>query len=736
VQYCPYYECGREDTSQRVTYYYDSIPGYNQQWPFQNLPTGCCSNTAGRLAAVQFGSPNTNAWRSGYDVQQLLYIYSYNQAGRVTTQDLRLVGGQYSSAMDFTATYTWDNMGRMTGMNYPLNGPQVAMNYDAMSNLSSETQTTCQTWDPNQNWVCDAWYNPATLASATYNFAGQMTALSNYYDYAGGAYLQWTENHTYNGMMQLTNLTSSAPSGSQLLNMTYNFSATQNNGRIVSSVDAVTGENVSYTYDSLNRLIAAATTNRTGPIWGDSYSYDGFGNLTSKVPTQGNAPPASPQVNSATNQARMIGDYGFDANGNWLGAGGSQSNTWNVENQLISNGSVDPSGDLLTYTYDPWGKRVLQYGAGASGVPAGGTVYFYSISGQRLGTYQISYVLANDPPLPQSTTLYFGSRLLAPVDRLGSVRQNGNGPIAYFPWGEERPGANGTTPDGTDKFATYFRDVTNNGVGEDYASARYYNNNFGRFWSPDPGGVKAADPRNPITWNRYAYAVGDPVNFKDPRGTCVLWADDENGDVNPDYCLVESPAGTGVYHAIQETAGPGGGASNHGAYVNPLTIPGFLQAEAQALSALATPNCAALFGIAPNSWDPSDVLSSAVADAATGTTYALQFSTVQLQANDPIIATTAEIGSTTVTSDPWAYQNVNGQTVESTRVMMYINLTKWNSLTQTQQAQAIIHELGHAFDELIGAGGSQFVYDANPDGTTNQAAEATNAALVQKCISN
>jgi len=50
------------------------------------------------------------------------------------------------------------------------------------------------------------------------------------------------------------------------LNTTYNYSATQNSGRIVSSADAVTGENVSYTYDSLNRLIAAATTNRTGPI--------------------------------------------------------------------------------------------------------------------------------------------------------------------------------------------------------------------------------------------------------------------------------------------------------------------------------------------------------------------------------------------------------------------------------------------------------------------------------------
>ena len=54
------------------------------------------------------------------------------------------------------------------------------MNYDAMSNLSSETEATCQTWDPNQNWFCDAWYNPVTLASATYTFAGQMKTLNSY----------------------------------------------------------------------------------------------------------------------------------------------------------------------------------------------------------------------------------------------------------------------------------------------------------------------------------------------------------------------------------------------------------------------------------------------------------------------------------------------------------------------------------------------------------------------------
>jgi YD repeat-containing protein len=156
-----------------------------------------------------------------------------------------------------------------------------------MSNLASETQTTCQTWDPVTPNLCDAWNPPATLATATYNFAGRMTGLSDYSDSQGTASLQWTESRTYNSLMQLTNITNTMTGGTQLVNMTYNFSATQNNGRIVSSSDAVTGENVSYTYDALNRLIAAATTNWGGPVWGNSYSYDGFGNLTGKTVTRG-----------------------------------------------------------------------------------------------------------------------------------------------------------------------------------------------------------------------------------------------------------------------------------------------------------------------------------------------------------------------------------------------------------------------------------------------------------------
>jgi len=512
---------GTEDLTQRVTYYYDSL---SPQPPFYLLPSGCCSNLAGRLAAVQFPNSNSavNNANNGTNVKQLLYVYSYNQAGRVTMQDLRLLSGTgYTPTADYYATYTWDNMGRMTALNYPVSGPQTAMAYDAMSNLSAATESICQTYDQNGN--CLTWGSPLALASAAYNFAGQLTTFNfNNFSITGPYPSPWfqTETHSYNSMLQLTNITTTTtnPSGGQV-NMTYTYSATQNNGRIVSSSDGVTGENVSYTYDSLNRLIAAATTGRGIVQWSYSYTYDGFGNLTSKVSGQGNV---YPQVDSTTNRARMINDYGFDANGNWLGTPGPPAlvNTCNVENQLISNGAQDGQNRLYTYTYDPWGKRALQYATGGSYGPTG-TFYFYSITGQRLGTYSLQHLVATQV----SVNMFFGGRMLVAMDRLGSVRNKGGANIAYFPWGEERT----STTDGSDKFATYFRD----GQFQDYASARYYNNSFGRFWSVDPGGVKAVNPKDPTSWNRYTYVNGDPVNHTDRRG---LFLSAEDCISNPDAC--------------------------------------------------------------------------------------------------------------------------------------------------------------------------------------------------------
>jgi RHS repeat-associated protein len=141
------------------------------------------------------------------------------------------------------------------------------------------------------------------------------------------------------------------------------------------------------------------------------------------------------------------------------------------------------------------------------------------VTGQKLETYSCSSD-TTDSGITSSLegiNVYFGKKLLQSkgawvvTDKLGTVRANASlGAMNYFPYGEERT----STANGVEKFGTYTRD----GVGQDYAEQRYYSSSVGAFWSPDPGGINTANPRNPLSWNRYAYAKGNPISRFDPHG--------------------------------------------------------------------------------------------------------------------------------------------------------------------------------------------------------------------------
>jgi RHS repeat-associated protein len=90
-------------------------------------------------------------------------------------------------------------------------------------------------------------------------------------------------------------------------------------------------------------------------------------------------------------------------------------------------------------------------------------------------------------------------------------------------------------------FATYRR----GGNGLDYAMNRYYDPARGRFTTPDPYG-EYFDRKNPISFNRYAYVMGDPVNKNDPTGldtVCISYAaEDGKGEL----CYDTPPGANGV----------------------------------------------------------------------------------------------------------------------------------------------------------------------------------------------
>jgi RHS repeat-associated protein len=105
----------------------------------------------------------------------------------------------------------------------------------------------------------------------------------------------------------------------------------------------------------------------------------------------------------------------------------------------------------------------------------------------------------------------------------------------YLPFGEElfanqglRTGTIGYVADSTrQKFTQKERD---NETGLDYFGARYLSSAQGRFISVDPA-LTSADLATSQSWNRYSYAMNNPLMFTDPTGAWN-WSAELGGDVS------------------------------------------------------------------------------------------------------------------------------------------------------------------------------------------------------------
>ncbi len=534
--------------NQTVHYYYDTNPfdGEFSQYAW------------GRLTAVVFHSAN-NA------MEEFAYMYSYNQAGRVTKQRLRLDHDGQVVLMDLDASYTWDNEGRMTSLTYPRSGmgygppPQYTYQYDAMGRLSGMQEMPCLYPDGDH---CDGYSTwGGTVATAAYGVAGQITGLT---------YDGYTETRTYNSLLQLTRMT--VPG---MMDMEYVYPATQNNGRITQSVDHISGETVQYTYDVLNRLTRAETTSAA---WGQAFTYDLFGNLTAKTAVKGNPPTFGQNYDPATN--RLASPY-YDANGN-PGIPPSYEYPYDVENRLMLWGrSYDPRNKwVFTETGNPHTPPYTQNTTCEA--------YFYGIDGRKLATYTCWY---NDQEGGDGTfgyrikvtgwdtwrNVYLGGKLIRAngvtvvTDRLGSVRANANGErFNYYPYGEERT----ATADGREKFGGYIRDAGSYPGWPvlDYADRRYYASWSGRFLTPDPSA--GVNPANPGSWNKYPYVSGDPVNRYDPSGLLEADPNDPGSptvSIGPGFLTGYGPEGPYTYvgttisvtRGVNTQVGGGGGTGSN-----------------------------------------------------------------------------------------------------------------------------------------------------------------------------
>jgi RHS repeat-associated protein len=157
---------------------------------------------------------------------------------------------------------------------------------------------------------------------------------------------------------------------------------------------------------------------------------------------------------------------------------------------------------LGRYFYDGDGKRVKKITDDET------VIFVYDAGGKLIAEY--STQLSLTPQVAYLTSDHLGSPRIN-TDALGSVISRHD----YRPFGEEIERESYSTDDIRKQFTGYERDKETD---LDFAQARLYEKNHGRFTACDPIFTSKEHPVNPQRWNLYIYVINNPLSLIDPDG--------------------------------------------------------------------------------------------------------------------------------------------------------------------------------------------------------------------------
>ncbi len=288
-------------------------------------------------------------------------------------------------------------------------------------------------------------------------------------------------------------------------NLTWNQNGTLKQLAITDPFNAANQQTCSYGYDDLARISSA----NCGSPWSQTFGFDSFGNLT-----KSGSVSFQPQYNTATNRMQSLPGFTptYDANGNTL-TDSLHTYTWDVQGRVTA---VDTVG----LTYDALGRMVEQNRSGSY------RQILYGPNGGKLALMNGQSVVKAFVPLPAgATAVYVGSTLsyFRHPDWLGSSRfASTPGRTMYYsgayaPFGESY--AEAGTADRS--FTGQNQDTVPDSTAGLYDFLFRQYAQYGRWISPDPAGLAAADPASPQSWNLYAYVRNDPIGKVDPSGLFI-----------------------------------------------------------------------------------------------------------------------------------------------------------------------------------------------------------------------
>jgi RHS repeat-associated protein len=371
---------------------------------------------------------------------------------------------------------------------------------------------------------------PKTIFPGDYTYDGSPVVMNAWATLSSGASIVATTTVSFTEQTSVASLTCGTP---QVQCVSYLYDADGNITRVIDKSATTAAKTMDYTYDPLNRLISASSSNATnGKNYLQTYAYDPVGNLLTKsdegtysyAGNQGGSFANPHAVTSITNGTTTT-QFAYDNNGNLTGvAGGTTASTytWDYLNRLVSASSSSSSSPASSYGYDFTGQRVLvQNGTSTTSYPemtyntdgttpvkhifAGGTLVA-TITGTSTSTAAASVRYVLDDTLGGSNVV---------TDSSGTVVET----LDYYPYGATRIDnlANGAISEQR-KFIGQEYDAA---TSLSYLNARYYDGGRGQFVSEDPvfwGDPAQQNLKNPQDLNSYSYADDNPIVHEDPTG--------------------------------------------------------------------------------------------------------------------------------------------------------------------------------------------------------------------------
>lgn len=276
--------------------------------------------------------------------------------------------------------------------------------------------------------------------------------------------------------------------------------------------------------------------------WKQTFGYDLYGNRTSRYQIIGNQElPINnltlPSIDSATNRFTANQGYIYDQNGNIIAdpASNGRMFVFNGDNKQTE---VRNSQNVVIgrYYYDGNGKRIKKV------TDAETTIFVLDGLGKLIAEYS-TVTPPEVPKINYTATDQIGSPRVI-TDTFGMVESRRD----FMPFGEElfADGTNRKTSDdygntGGDavrqRFTGFQRDLETN---LDFAEARYFNSSHGRFSAVDPLLASGKSAR-PQTFNRYVYALNEPLGLVDPTGLQAGKPAPPQQDKKPEVTVIENP---------------------------------------------------------------------------------------------------------------------------------------------------------------------------------------------------